>query len=68
MGPLVAVAFLVAAGLAAVFHLGAARVVPSEAEDAASESMSTAENWRLVAALFGGIFIWLILVRKKTIK
>ena len=55
MGPLVAVAFLVAAGFAVVFLLGAARVALSEAEEPASESMSTAEYWRLEAALFGGI-------------
>lgn len=68
VGPLVVVAFLVAAGLAAVLFFGAARLVPSEAEDAASESLSTAEYWRFVADLFGGMFIWLILVRKETIK
>jgi hypothetical protein len=32
--------------------------VPSEAEDPASESMSTAEYWRFVAALFGGMFVY----------
>jgi hypothetical protein len=53
---LVAVALFAAAGFAAVFLLGAARVALSEAEDPASESMSTAEYWRLVADLLGGMF------------
>lgn len=56
VGPLNADAFLVVVFLVAdVFFLGAARVVPSEAEDPASESTSMAEYWRLLAAL-GGIF------------
>lgn len=56
VGPLDADAFLVVAFLVAdVFFLGAARVVPSEAEDPVSASTLMAEYWRLLAAL-GGIF------------
>ena len=68
VGLFVAVAFFAGVGfvvdvvvfLTGAFLLGAARDVDSEAEESASESMSTAEYRRFVAALLGGMFAWTI--------
>jgi hypothetical protein len=49
---LVVVTFFAAAGFAAVFLLGAARVALSEAEDPSSESISTAEYWIFASLLW----------------